>query len=94
MKAAELAAANQNAEAVEELTATIEDVNSMAVENANGVSLKTNQAAEEAQLGQQSMKELVNAKDKINEVSIEIQNIIGTIEDIASQTNLLSLSVY
>lgn len=94
MKAAELAAANQNAEAVEELTATIEDVNSMAVENANGVSLKTNQAVEEAQLGQQSMKELVNAKDKINEVSIEIQNIIGTIEDIASQTNLLSLSVY
>ena len=38
------------------------------------------------------MNELIQAMDNITETSREIENIIAAIEDIASQTNLLSLN--
>lgn len=38
------------------------------------------------------MNHLTDAMEKINNTSMEIQNIIGAIEDIAAQTNLLSLN--
>lgn len=87
--------ATEQAGAIEELTATVENVNSMAKDSAektNEAAKQTDQAAKEAQMGQQSMTELVNAMNNISSVSREIQQIIGTIEDVASQTNLLSLN--
>lgn len=42
--------------------------------------------------GNEKMQELKNAIGEIEKCSSEIHNIIGTIEDIANQTNLLSLN--
>lgn len=87
--------ATESAGAIEELTATVESVSAIAkdgAESAANSAEKTRQAAKDAQTGQQSMQELVGAMDNISHVSTEIQNIIGAIEDIASQTNLLSLN--
>lgn len=87
--------AAEQAGAVEELTATVENVNIMSKEsasNAKAAAKETNKAAKDAEAGQQSMQELVEAMGNISNVSIEIQHIIGAIEDIASQTNLLSLN--
>lgn len=87
--------ATEQAGAIEELTATVEDINAIASDSAASsmeAAEKTRMAAKEAQLGKESMRELVNAMDNITAVSKEIENIIGAIEDIASQTNLLSLN--
>ncbi len=48
--------------------------------------------ADEAMQGQEEVYKLIDAMDKINSTSKEIENIIADIEDIASQTNLLSLN--
>lgn len=87
--------ASEQAGAVEELTATIESVSVMAKDSAASARVAaehTNIAAKDAEEGQKSMQGLVDAMNNINSVSREIQNIIGAIEDIASQTNLLSLN--
>ncbi len=81
--------------AVEELTATVEDVSSMAEENARDAEMayqKVAEAEKEADKSQQSLYDLTEAMEVINETSLKIQNIITAIEDIASQTNLLSLN--
>lgn len=87
--------ATEQAGAVEELTATVENVNNMAQESAavaEKSAEETRRSAMEAEEGKQSMQHLVQAMDNISKVSLEIQEIIGAIEDIASQTNLLSLN--
>lgn len=87
--------ATEQAGAVEELTATVESVNSLAKESAQGAKAayeKTAETERDAKKGRESMEELVSAMENISEVSTEIKNIIGAIEDIASQTNLLSLN--
>lgn len=87
--------ATEQAGAIEELTATVENVNSMATESASGAKAaanKTMETVQNAKTGQKSMEELVKAMENITNVSLEIQNIIAAIEDIASQTNLLSLN--
>lgn len=87
--------ATDQAGAIEELTATVENVNEMAKESAESARQaadQTVQAARDAQNGQQSLSDLVSAMANISTVSREIQNIISAIEDIASQTNLLSLN--
>lgn len=87
--------ATEQAGAIEELTATVENVASMSKDTATSAKAAAEQtklAVQDAQAGQASMTELVNAMENISEVSQEIQNIIGAIEDIASQTNLLSLN--
>lgn len=81
--------------AVEELTATIENVTGISwesAENAKSAYQKVDQAVLKAQGGGQAMSDLTSAMQRINETSMEIQNIITAIEDIASQTNLLSLN--
>ena len=87
--------ASEQAGAVEELTATVESVASTAKESAKRSETSaadTRQAAENAEQGKKSMQALVSAMENINNVSMDIQKIINSIEDIASQTNLLSLN--
>lgn len=87
--------ANEQASAVEELTATIEDVTQISSDSAKNAKDAAEQAvasAEEAKVSRQDMDELVNAMNRITDTSRQIENIITTIEDIASQTNLLSLN--
>lgn len=87
--------ATEQAGAIEELTATIENVNEMAKESAQvakSAAENTLVATNDAEKGQERMHELVTAMENISGVSKEIQNIIAAIEDIASQTNLLSLN--
>ena len=47
---------------------------------------------EQAEISRQKMNELMEAMDSIKDASSQIEQIIGNIEEIASQTNLLSLN--
>ena len=85
----------EQAGAVEELTATIEDVNELSKQNAIDAEkayYKVSEAEKEADRSQQNLEDLTKAMDEINQTSMKIQDIIVAIEDIASQTNLLSLN--
>lgn len=85
----------EQAGAVEELTATVDDVSNMAENNAKEAEEayhKIAEAEKAADQSQQNLRDLTDAMNIISETSLNIQNIITTIEDIASQTNLLSLN--
>lgn len=85
----------EEASALEELTATVEDVTSMAhdsAKNAEAAYNRVTQSVAEAEHGSEQMQLLMSEMEKITAISKEIENIITTIEDIASQTNLLSLN--
>lgn len=87
--------ATEQAGAVEELTATVEDVTNISEDRAEGAAQAAKQikaSAEEAKRSREEMNELIGAMERITETSKQIENIIGAIEDIASQTNLLSLN--
>lgn len=87
--------ATEQAGAIEELTATIENVTEIArqsAENAQSAYKSVDVAVEETQHGGKAMQDLTEAMDRITLTSQEIENIIAAIEDIASQTNLLSLN--
>lgn len=87
--------ASEQAGAIQELTATIENVANIATEsaeNAKGAATMANGSAENAVKSREDMAELNKAMERITETSKEIENIIAAIEDIASQTNLLSLN--
>lgn len=87
--------ATEQAGAVEELTATVEDVTNIAEESAEGALKAAEQmktSAKEALTSREEMNQLIGAMERITDTSREIENIIGAIEDIASQTNLLSLN--
>ena len=80
----------------------VSDVSNMINEMAKSMEQKTEEAKETAQVSQAAgkvlddsntkMQELKEAISEISKCSEEIHNIIGAIEDIASQTNLLSLN--
>ena len=82
--------------------AQVSDVTKMIDEMAKSMEAKTKDAQETAQIsaqagqmletGNRKMQELKEAIGEISRRSEEIRNIIGAIEDIASQTNLLSLN--
>ncbi len=87
--------ATDQAGAVEELQATItssaESI-AHAAENAEASSAQARHYADEADKSRVEMEAMVEAMARINETSKKIENIISEIEDIASQTNLLSLN--
>ncbi|MBO5303416.1 MAG: MCP four helix bundle domain-containing protein [Lachnospiraceae bacterium] len=87
--------AAEQAGAVEELMATIGNVANLADESAQNVEQAADAAkssAEDAKKSREEMNALTEAMDRINVTSKEIENIIAAIEEIASQTNLLSLN--
>lgn len=87
--------ATDQAGAVEELNATVETVASLSKETAAGAvnaAKEISVAAKDAEQSREEMQLLTAAMERITEASKEIENIIGAIEEIASQTNLLSLN--
>ncbi len=87
--------ATEQAGSVEELTATIITITEEVERTAKDLSESTEMAsryADEADKSRTEMDNLSEAMARINETSQKIGQIISDIEDIASQTNLLSLN--
>ena len=87
--------ATEQAGAVEELHATIttiSDAAKSAAATAEEAYQRSQRYASLADKSSEDMKEMVEAMGRINETSQKIGNIISEIENIASQTNLLSLN--
>ncbi len=80
---------------VAEVAGMIDEMSRDMEENAKGAQETvelSNQASEALTVGNAKMQELKIAISEINICSEQIRTIIGTIEDIANQTNLLSLN--
>lgn len=96
MSSQELAeGATNQAASVDELMTTVTDVTNQVMENTKTTDRAHNNAkliGEQAKISQDKMRELTEAMITINDTSSEISNIIIDIEEIASQTNLLSLN--
>ena len=87
--------ATEQAGVIEELNATIDTVVDMAEDTAKetqNASARVKASANKANEEKEKMNELLMEMEHITEISKEIGNIITDIEDIASQTNLLSLN--
>ncbi len=86
--------ATNQAGAIEELSATVTNVTEISEASAQNAVTAANSAtaaAKDAQKSREEMNALTEAMERITTTSQEIENIIAAIEDIASQTNLLSL---
>ncbi len=80
---------------VAQVAGMIDEMSRDMEENAKGAKETvqiSNQASESLRIGNAKMQELKVAIGEINNCSEQIRTIIGTIEDIANQTNLLSLN--
>ncbi len=87
--------ATEQASAVEELTASLEQIGSQTNLNANNANQANELAVtakESAVKGNQQMKEMLKAMEDINESSANISKVIKVIDDIAFQTNILALN--
>lgn len=85
----------QQASAVQQVTASIDDITSKTKVNAEHASQANNlviQTKENALQGSADMQNMMHAMDEINESSENISKIIKTIDDIAFQTNILALN--
>lgn len=83
------------ASALEELTATVETISAIAKDSAKKTAeayAHVNDSVSEAEQGREQMKLLAEEMERITAISKEIADIITAIEDIADQTNLLSLN--
>lgn len=87
--------ATDQAASIEELQAMVSEISSSLEKTSNdadGAYKKAMQCARETQKSHDEMDIMLEAMHKISETSKDIGNIIVEIEDIASQTNLLSLN--
>ena len=87
--------ATEQAGVIEELNATIDTVVNLAADTAKetqSASARVKASANKANEEKEKMNDLLKEMEHITEISKEIGNIITDIEDIASQTNLLSLN--
>lgn len=87
--------ANDQAVVVQGLLTTVTDVTGQVLENTKMTDKAHDNAkviSEQAQISKKRMEELTAAMESIRATSGEIEKIIVDIEEIASQTNLLSLN--
>lgn len=87
--------ATDQAASVQELLATVNDVAEQVqrnTEHALSMNKKTMEIGEQANASSAYIAEMTKAMGKISDASMQISNIIQTIEEIADQTNLLSLN--
>ncbi len=87
--------AAEQASSVEELSATIEEISQHVTKNAGhsrNANEQINYVAQEVEICNQKMQEMMSAMGEISASSDEIGKIIKTIEDIAFQTNILALN--
>lgn len=85
----------EQASAVQQLAAQISMISEEVKNTASGaldVRSQTHQTGEEVLLCNQKMQNLVNAMEKIQTSSEQIEKILKTIDDIAFQTNILALN--
>lgn len=85
----------EQAASIEELIATITEISQQVKNNANSAKdakNKVSNVSEEVLSCNTQMQEMISAMQEIDKTSTEIVNIIETINDIAFQTNLLSLN--
>ncbi|MCR5176059.1 MAG: HAMP domain-containing protein [Anaerovibrio sp.] len=87
--------ATEQAASVEELSASITEIaaqtanNASNADKANSLSVK---AKDQAEIGNDDMKEMLDAMEEINSSSANISKIIKVIDEIAFQTNILALN--
>ncbi|MCR5481516.1 MAG: HAMP domain-containing protein [Clostridia bacterium] len=85
----------EQASAIEELTSTVNDIAEQTKNNASNAQKASdlaNNVKENAELGDQRMKDMLVSMNEISQSSANIGNIIKVINDIAFQTNILSLN--
>ena len=87
--------ASEQAASIQQLSASITEIASQTAsnadnaDNANGLTMK---ARNQAEIGNQDMKEMLDAMEEINSSSANISKIIKVIDEIAFQTNILALN--
>ena len=85
----------EQASAIEELSAEINEIYTTIVNNAEyaeNAGSKAMQASKEVEHGNMQMRDMLSAMDEISNSSSEIGKIIKVIDDIAFQTNILALN--
>lgn len=82
----------QQASSLQELTATIDEVKGQINLSADKAKTCANGVKDGAVEGNRHMEEMLKAMDEINVSSSNISKVIKAIEDIAFQTNILSLN--
>ncbi len=87
--------ATEQASAVEQLSATINEISASSQNNAKHAAIAMERSKVAGELVHESAKDIeamVEAMQQISQSSQEIEKIIGTIEQIAFQTNILALN--
>jgi methyl-accepting chemotaxis protein len=87
--------ATEQAASLEEINSTMVEISSRSQandESSRSANQLANKAKSAAETGEEKMQKMMNAMDKISSSSQEISKIIKVIDDIAFQTNLLSLN--
>ena len=86
---------NEQSSTLEEVSSSLEEMSSMTQQNAQNAAQATvlsGEASTAANSGNESMKTMIGAIDKIKVSSDETAKIVKTIDEIAFQTNLLALN--